>query len=98
MDWEFLDKILAAFGFNDKTRNIISQLVFIPSFVVMINGSPFDFFKSSKGLGKVDLLSPILFIIGAIRFRKTKKFMPAGLIQALGALSVVVTTLALDKG
>ena len=45
-----------------------------------------------------DGVSFLLFIVGTVRFRKTRKFMPAGLIQALGALSLVMTTLALVKG
>lgn len=79
VDWGFLDRILEAFFFNARVRNIISQLVSTPSFVVMVNGTPFDFFKSSRGLQKGDPLSPILFIIQAevlgrlIHFKRSRE-------------------------
>ena len=49
LDWGFLDIILEAFGFNAKVRKIISQLVSTPSFMIMVNGTPSNFFKSSRG-------------------------------------------------
>ena len=52
MDWMFLNKVLGVFGFNKKIRKIISQLISTPTFMVMVNGSPSNFFKSSKVLGK----------------------------------------------
>ena len=66
MDWGFLVRVLEAFGFNSKVRKINSQLISTPTFAVVVNGTPSDFFKSSRGLCKGEILSPIMFIILAI--------------------------------
>ena len=50
VDWGFLDRILEAFGFNAKVRKLFSQLVFTPTFAVLVNGNPTKFFKPSRGL------------------------------------------------
>ena len=63
VDWEFLDKVLYAFGFDQKVCKIISQLVTTSSLEILVNGAPTEFFKPSRGLQQGDPLSPILFII-----------------------------------
>ena len=50
VDWSFLDMVLKAFGFDIKSCKLISQLVTTSSLVVLVNGSPSDFFKPSCGL------------------------------------------------
>ena len=50
VDWLFLDLVLKAFGFDVKLCKLISQLVTTPSLVILVNGSPFDFFKPTRGL------------------------------------------------
>ena len=62
-DWSFLEMVLKAFGFDVKSCKLISQLVSTPSLAVLVNGSPSDFFKPTRGLRQGYPLSPILFII-----------------------------------
>ena len=65
VNWAFLDKVLNAFGFDQKVCKIISQLVATSSLSILVNGVPIDFFKPSRGLRQRDPLSPIFFIIMA---------------------------------
>lgn len=50
-------------------------------------------FRSSLALG--DLVSIALIAIGIMRLRKTKKFMPAGLMLIFGGLGAIMFSLAL---
>lgn len=61
--------------------------VYSPFFFVMVNGSPKDFFKGSRGLRQGDSLSPYLFIMVAdLLGRLTTKAKVVGLIE--GFLSI----------
>lgn len=55
---------------------------------------------SNERLGLIvgDAVMFVLFMIGSIRFRKTKRYMPGGLMMTLGAIGLAVITLALVKG
>jgi len=55
------------------------------------------FHDPKLGLIVGDALAFLLFLFGTIRFRKSRKFMPGGLLQMLSALTLIAVTLALVK-
>lgn len=63
VEWDLLFKIMGAFGFDDKVTKIIRELITTPMFSILINGSPTNFFKNSRGLRQGDPISRILFTI-----------------------------------
>nr|XP_023915883.1 uncharacterized protein LOC112027445 [Quercus suber] len=50
-------------GFSEKLRKWIRYCISTVKFSILINGSPFDFFGSSRGFRQGDPLSPLLFDI-----------------------------------
>ena len=63
VNWEFLMFLLQRCGFSEKWRRWIRCCISTVKFSILINGSPSDFFGSSKGLRQCDPLSPFLFDI-----------------------------------
>ena len=63
VNWEFLMFLLQQCGFFEKWRRWIRCCISTVKFSILINGSPFDFLRSSKGLRQSDHLSPFLFDI-----------------------------------
>ena len=64
VSWEFLQKILLAFGFDVEWVNWVLSYVTSP-YSVLINGELSNLFGASQGLWQGDPLSPYLFIIMA---------------------------------
>lgn len=60
VDWGFLMEIMRCLGFSSFWRQMIFPCISLSSFSIMLNGSPFNFFKSRRGLyqGEVTLSHP----------------------------------------
>ena len=65
MSWSFLHRTLLNLGFCDRGISWIMDCVKIPSFAILINSAPMDFFQSTGSLRQGCLLSPYLFILCA---------------------------------
>lgn len=63
VEWPLLFKIVKFHGFCDRFIQLISQCVCTSSFSFLINGSPFEMLKPSRGLMQGDPISPALFVI-----------------------------------
>ena len=63
VSWEFIEDILAAFGFDQWWIKWILALVKNPSYSILVNGAPSFPFTLSRGIHQGDPISPFLFII-----------------------------------
>jgi hypothetical protein len=63
VNWDFLLYMLRRCGFGERWCSWIAHCISSVHFSVLVNGTPSDFFSSSRGLRQGDRLSPLLFVI-----------------------------------
>ena len=61
LEWCFPEKVLHGFGFPNIWIQWVMQCVTTTSFSMLINGSPYSFFKPKRGLRQGD--PPLLFYL-----------------------------------
>ena len=63
VNWEALLYLLKRMSFGEKWCRWIRTYISTVQFFVLVNGSPTNFFGSSRGLRQEDMLSPMLFLV-----------------------------------
>jgi hypothetical protein len=70
VNWDFLLYMLRRCGFGERWYSWIAHCISSVRFSVLVNGTPYGFFSSSRGIRQGDPLSPLLFVIVMEAFSK----------------------------
>ena len=88
VNWDALFFLMERMGFGEKWGRWMKFCVSIIRFSVLVNGSPVDFFGSTRGLCQGDSLSPLLFpLVIEILSRLLKRIEGGGFIRGFQANS-----------
>ena len=88
VNWDALFFFMERMGFGEKWGRWMKFCVSIIRFSVLVNGSPMDFFGSTRGLCQGDSLSPLLFpLVIEILSRLLKRIEEGGFIRGFQANS-----------
>ncbi|CAL4948509.1 unnamed protein product [Urochloa decumbens] len=89
VSWTFVLEVLAAWGFGQRWRGWISQLLSTASTRVLLNGSPGQPIEHRRGLRQGDPLSPMLFVLAMdLLNRLCVKAGDDGLLQPSGVSAI----------
>jgi hypothetical protein len=93
-NWDFLLYVLGQCGFGAKWRKWIFACISTACFSILINGSLYSFFGSSRGLHQGDHLSPLLFVLVMDAFSKMlSRAMVGGFVSGFRANNINTSSL-----
>ena len=97
VNWECLLYLMDHMGFGRKWVSWIRTCISTVRFSIMVNGSPFSFFRGFRGIRQGDPLSPLLLLlIMEVFSRMLRRTEEAGLIRGFKASNSVENDLSVS--